>query len=561
MSGNTSKLERLKMLFPGHRRMRRLEQRLELLQAELLAAVRREMASVSDSVNVVRAEGHAERDSAFLRQIEAIKGQAEGLLKALRQDNASLADQLKLVRAEGHAERDSAFERQVAVVRECAAGLTKSVEQGNASLTEQIEHVRVEGHAERDSAFERQEVVVRECAAGLAKSMEQGNASLAEQIERVRVEGHVERDSAFEREINAMKARAADLAETISQGNASLAEQIERVRVEGHAERDSAFERQVAAVRECAAGLTKSMEQGNASLAGQIERVRVEGHDERLAASEQLKSHAAEEYRRVVTELFRNDIRCRWQIVDALDALLFPPTSVATCPICGHVEPRTAYETKVSECRFGGGRLERYVCPDCGAIFGPLKMMRLSAEQLGEEYKQSYAVYSESDCTLLEKLAFEALRPRKTGIYLNYGAGAWNRTTKDLRDAGYEVYDYEPYAPAETNDWVIRSFSDLEKMRFDGIFSNDLIEHLQNPVVDLKAMAKLLKNGGKMAHCSGCYEYAFEYTRFHLFFLTGNSLKRLSAAAGLGFKLGNRLFDYSPARICLFQKRKSAETV
>ena len=473
MSGNTSKLERLKMLFPGHRRMRRLEQRLELLQTELLAAVRREMASVSDSVNVVRAEGHAERDSAFLRQIEAIKGQAEGLLKALRQDNASLADQLKLVRAEGHAERDSAFERQVAVVRECAAGLTKSVEQGNASLAEQIEHVRVEGHAERDSAFERQEVVVRECAAGLAKSMEQGNASLA----------------------------------------------------------------------------------------GQIERVRVEGHDERLAASEQLKSHAAEEYRRVVTELFRNDIRCRWQIVDALDALLFPPTSVATCPICGHVEPRTAYETKVSECRFGGGRLERYVCPDCGAIFGPLKMMRLSAEQLGEEYKQSYAVYSESDCTLLEKLAFEALRPRKTGIYLNYGAGAWNRTTKDLRDAGYEVYDYEPYAPAETNDWVIRSFSDLEKMRFDGIFSNDLIEHLQNPVVDLKAMAKLLKNGGKMAHCSGCYEYAFEYTRFHLFFLTGNSLKRLSAAAGLGFKLGNRLFDYSPARICLFQKRKSAETV
>ena len=30
-----------------------------------------------------------------------------------------------------------------------------------------------------------------------------------------------------------------------------------------------------------------------------------------------------------MTELFRNDIRCRWQIVDALDSLLFPADAVA----------------------------------------------------------------------------------------------------------------------------------------------------------------------------------------------------------------------------------------
>ena len=220
---------------------------------------------------------------------------------------------------------------------------------------------------------------------------------------------------------------------------------------------------------------------------------------------------------------------------------------------------RTAYETMVAECRFGGGRLERYVCPECGAIFGPLKMMRLSREQMGEEYRQSYAVYSESDCTLLEKAAFESLHPRKNGVYLNYGAGGWNRTTKELRADGYNVYDYEPYAPVESSPWVIRSFADLEKMKFDGIFSNDLIEHLQNPVVDLKVMAGLLKDGAEMAHCSGCYEYAFEYTRFHLFFLTGKSLKRLSVAAGLTSKLGDRLFDYSPARICKFKKKVKSE--
>ena len=487
MSGDVGKLERLKMLFPGYRRMRHLEQRLEMLQTELLAAIGRESAAMSESVRLVRAEGHAERDSAFLRQVAAIKEQAESLLDALHQDHVSLLDQIKLVRAEGHAERDSAFERQVKALKDCAAGLEETISHGNASL---------------------------------AETVSKGNASLASQIERVRVEGHAERDSAFERQVEAMKERASDLAETVSKGNASLA--------------------------------------------SQIERVRVEGHDERMAQAEALKkmaSDASAAYRHVVTELFRNDIRCRWQIVDALDSLLFPADAVAACPICGHADARVNYETRVAECRFGGGRLERYVCPDCGAIFGPLKMMRLSPEQLGEEYRQSYAVYSESDCTLLEKLAFEALRPKKNGIYLNYGAGAWNRTTKDLRAEGYEVYDYEPYAPAETNDWVIRSFSDLEKMRFDGIFSNDLIEHLQNPVSDLKAMAGLLKAGAKMAHCSGCYEYAFEYTRFHLFFLTGDSLKRLGAAAGLGVTLGNRLFDYSPARIGLFQKEKGAEAV
>ena len=257
----------------------------------------------------------------------------------------------------------------------------------------------------------------------------------------------------------------------------------------------------------------------------------------------------------VKVALFRNDIRCRWQVLDALDGILYPPSTTVKCLVCGHEAQKSTYETKVSECIFGGGRLERYVCPECGAVFGPLKMMTLSSAQLAEEYKQSYSVYSESDCTMLEHMAFESLEPQKGKTYLNYGAGAWNRTTKELRAEGYDVYDFEPFAPAEANPWVIRSFADLEKMRFDGIFSNDLIEHLQNPVADMKAMMSLLKREGEMAHCSGCYEYAFEYTRFHLFFLTGGSLLRLCSRAGLSYKLGDRLFDYSPARICQFRRK------
>lgn len=29
----------------------------------------------------------------------------------------------------------------------------------------------------------------------------------------------------------------------------------------------------------------------------------------------------------------------------------------------------------------------------------------------------------------------------------------------------------------------------------------------------------------KMAHCTPCYEYSYEYTRFHLFFFTENSVE------------------------------------
>ena len=55
-----------------------------------------------------------------------------------------------------------------------------------------------------------------------------------------------------------------------------------------------------------------------------------------------------------------------------------------------------------------------------------------------------------------------------------------------------------------------------------------------------------------MVHCSGCYEYAFEYTRFHFFFLTGDSLKELCARANMSGELYERIWKNSPARLCKF---------
>ena len=206
----------------------------------------------------------------------------------------------------------------------------------------------------------------------------------------------------------------------------------------------------------------------------------------------------------------------------------------------------------MTHCRFNGGRLERFICPVCGAIFGPLKMLTLDQEQLAAEYRQGYHTFSESDTTFLELDVFQELAPTREGIYLNFGAGAWNKTTVQLREEGFQVYDYEPYAPAEKNPWVFTTLEEASQFKYNGIFSNDLIEHLRTPATDLQKMLSMMTDDGVMVHGSGCYDYAFEYTRFHLTFFTGNSLEYLCKETGLGFELGEHVYSYSPFRKCKF---------
>lgn len=483
-------LERLLMIIPGYRWMRRIEDRIELVRTELRHAVKSEYEEVNRRIDGLSQA--VERQSKALSRHDDT---AKTMLVGLEGQGVKIKEGIKSLSMESRAERMTVdcvqakvdgVQAKVDDVRTKVAGVQDKVDAVQARVSEV------------QTAFGDVRMLVEDVKMGVKAAAE--HAVL--EVENIR--------------------RTAD----------SIVDGMSEIR--RHSE----------------------------AVENLVERVRIEGHEERVITAanyekfqRQLRAQATFESGRIVNDLFRNEIRCRWQVVDALDPLLFPHKIVAKCPICGHSAAKGTYETKVSECIFGGGRLERYVCPECGAIFGPLKMMALSDTQLAEEYKQSYSVYSESDCTMLEKMAFEALHPEKGKKYLNYGAGAWNRTTKDLRAEGYDVYDFEPYAPAESNPWVIRSIDELRKQKFDGIFSNDLIEHLRNPVEDLKAMKKLLKPGAGMVHCSGCYEYAFEYTRFHLFFLTGGSLERLCEETGLVGELSDRLFDYSPARICVFRRR------
>jgi len=60
-----------------------------------------------------------------------------------------------------------------------------------------------------------------------------------------------------------------------------------------------------------------------------------------------------------------------------------------------------------------------------------------------------------------------------------------------------------------------------------------VLEHLRHPVAALQTMANLLPANGLMSHATPCFEYRFEFTRFHLFFFLGRSRSLLARRAGL----------------------------
>jgi hypothetical protein len=207
------------------------------------------------------------------------------------------------------------------------------------------------------------------------------------------------------------------------------------------------------------------------------------------------------------------------------------------CPLCRHQSEDADFPTFSSHCIFGGGDLLRRQCPSCDVIFGADKMFQLSAPELAQDYEWHYRVYEEGDSTAQELRAFHSLRPSKDKVYLNYGAGAWSRSVQQLRSEGWNVFAFEPHGSAATQaEYLISSHAELNRRKFDGIFSNNVLEHLRHPVKEIAEMAGLLNAEGSMAHATPCFEYAYEYTRFHLFFFLGKSRELLVRGAGLTVK-------------------------
>lgn len=243
------------------------------------------------------------------------------------------------------------------------------------------------------------------------------------------------------------------------------------------------------------------------------------------------------------TQLTRHQIFVKWSIIDNIERDAWNVGSrIRQCPLCEYKASEDNFLIFESHCRFGGGKLIRFQCPSCDLIFGADKIMKLTESELAEEYEWHYRVYSEGDSTENEIRAFQSLDPITSGIYLNYGAGQWSKSVQVLRNDGWNIYGYEPHAiPGKESQFIVSDRDKLSGMKFDGIYSNNLLEHLRNPVDELVFMRSLLNNGAMMSHATPCFEYLYEFTRFHLFFYLGNSREIIANKAGL--KLVNFIKD------------------
>ena len=229
----------------------------------------------------------------------------------------------------------------------------------------------------------------------------------------------------------------------------------------------------------------------------------------------------------------------RWSVFDDTRNMSNATVKTLQCPLCGHQNKDTKYVAYKSYCMFQGGDLIRHQCPKCDLIFGDQKMFSLSNEALDNDYNWHYTSYSEGDSTELELRAFHMLNPEPNGIYLNYGAGSWSSSLSKLREEGWNVWAYEPTESATQsfdNEFIITSKAQLATMKFDGIFSNNVLEHIRHPVEELKFLSGLLSKKSLMSHATPCFEYKYEFTRFHLYFYLGKSRELLAEKSGLKIK-------------------------
>ena len=219
-----------------------------------------------------------------------------------------------------------------------------------------------------------------------------------------------------------------------------------------------------------------------------------------------------------------------WQAIDAAYDISLLHRKIK-CIVCEYEGRRADFHTATDMCIFGGGKLERYVCPSCDCVFGPIKYLDLNDELVSTDYQLLYSRYSEADSTTNETRTFRSLGPNKDGIFLDWGCGGtWSKTVTTLRDQGFDVWGYEPSIEM-TSGHIVKDKAEISTL-FDGIFSNNVIEHFREPLSQFREFYGMLKPGAKMAHSSPCYEYRYPFTRFHSLFLLGNSPHVLADRTG-----------------------------
>jgi len=200
---------------------------------------------------------------------------------------------------------------------------------------------------------------------------------------------------------------------------------------------------------------------------------------------------------------------------------------VTMCPIC---KSSNAVPEPPKNSFFSDMIIRRMKCLECDAVFGPQSWLCMSAKSLSEKYHELYSRYSEGDTLQYELDTFSSINTNPSGKYLDFGCGN-QRTIDMLRAKGINIVGFDPIVSGKN----IHSSKDDLLGEYDGIFSHNVIEHLQDPVKELRWMVGKMRPGGLMAHSTECFSYVHEQSEYHLVFLLGRSKHVLLDKCGLEY--------------------------
>ena len=203
--------------------------------------------------------------------------------------------------------------------------------------------------------------------------------------------------------------------------------------------------------------------------------------------------------------------------------LIQPKIENLTCIICNTTDLYENFKKFYANDIFFADTIIRHQCPNCSLIFGDLRMLNLSDEEISKDYEDTYSYFTEGNTIQLQFDAINSIEifKNKNLNYLDYACGTGNFTSF-LKNNSYNITGYDKYVKEDN------VLNNIDNLKFDVIFSNNFIEHLINPVEQIKPILNHLNDNGQLIFMSDCIdEYKVEFTHFHTYYYLGKSLELL----------------------------------
>ena len=228
-----------------------------------------------------------------------------------------------------------------------------------------------------------------------------------------------------------------------------------------------------------------------------------------------------------------------------------------TCRVCDYNDDIREYGKLIAMDNFGAGQLIRYKCPKCDVIFGDLRFLDLSKEEIGKDYEDHYSSHNEGDTSITIIRMFEILKLQRDATYLDYACGESKKSLEFLNRSGYNVYGYDKYVRSNYDKFL----QSLDNKKFDVIYSNNFIEHVIDPIESFEHILRHLDDNGRLILLSPCWSFAYcyEWTHYHTFFFSEKSLgilcKKLNIKQITSYKV-KKMIGNATIYIKIFVKNK-----